>query len=910
MSETVLRTKLYAPPIQPNIVLRPHLLQKLNSGQQCKLSLVSAPAGFGKTTLVSLWLQAEEAPAAWLSLDEQDNHLHRFWRYVIAALQTAVSNLATTAQSTLESDTQTAIEPVLVSLLNDIATHGQPIFLVLDDLHAIIQPDIYDSLDFFLDHLPLNLRLVIVTREDPPLHLSRLRVRRQLCEVRAADLRFSEGETAVFLNTLLHLNCTDDAITALNQSTEGWAAGLQLAALALQSPAANASSSDFVTAFSGSDRFLTDYLIDEVLSRQEADVQTFLRRTSILERFSAELCNALIKSGNWKLEPTQSPLPNPHSPISHSPISQSRTILNYLERANLFLVPLDNERRWYRYHHLFAEFLRQRLHEAEPEQVSQLYQSAAQWLAEQDQLREAIPYALAANDDDLAAELIETIAPQILEHEDASIVQSWIDQLPQTMLAKRPFLNLYYAWAKITSGASEEIERYLETAVTLSQQSTPAEQQAINGMIAAYRAYAAMFAGDHKSSGALAEQALATLPPKRLALRARTLAVLGNSHNYSGRLPEALQAYSDAANLCEQSGDVSNATFNLCSQAEIYLDQAQLSQAAHAYQQALDFAQRHTGSTDNPFTGFAHCSLGRVARERNELETAVTHLQRGISLCREWRQAYSLAIGLLDIGMLWTAQGDWKKAEHVYQEARGLAQTASPIWGVGMIDALRARSALAEGNLNAAAQWAASCGFSPDDTPTYELTIVNFTLARVLIAQQRFDDALTLLSNIAKLHEPVGRNRLVMEAAIWKATAYAAQNQSKQAIAQLNLAISIAAPENYMRVFLDAGQPIAKLLTNIPQTPFTQKLLATFGIETPSPLPLSPSPHLDLLDPLNERELAILKLMAAGLSNRDIGDELFLSVNTIRWYASQIYSKMGVSGRGTAVARANELQLI
>ena len=297
MSEIVLHTKLFTPPIQPNIVLRPRLLDKLNSSQRCKLSLVSAPAGFGKTTLVSLWLQAEESPAAWLSLDEQDNHLHRFWTYVIAALQTActepaevaVSNLATTAQSSLQSDTQTAIEPVLVSLLNDIAKHAQPLMLVLDDLHTIIQPDIYDSLDFFLDHLPPNLRLVIVTREDPPLHLSRLRVRRQLCEVRAADLRFSEGETAVFLNTLLQLNCTDEAISVLNLRTEGWAAGLQLAALALQSPAANASPSDFITAFSGSDRFLTDYLIDEVLSRQEADVQTFLRRTSILERFKCSV---------------------------------------------------------------------------------------------------------------------------------------------------------------------------------------------------------------------------------------------------------------------------------------------------------------------------------------------------------------------------------------------------------------------------------------------------------------------------------------------------------------------------------------------------------------------------------------------------------------------------------------------
>ena len=890
MTETLLQTKFYTPLAQPTVIQRLPLVDKLNAGQRCKLSLVSAPAGFGKTTLVSLWLQADAAAgAAWLSLDEQDNHLQRFWTYVIAALQTAVPHLATTAQTSLQSDSQTAIEPVLVSLLNDIAAHSQRILLVLDDLHTIIQPEIYESLDFFLDHQPPNLHLVIVTREDPPLHLSRLRVRGQLCEIRAADLRFSVDETAVFLNDQLNLNCAKEAISTLNQHTEGWAAGLQLAALALQSSGAKASPSEFVAAFSGSDRFLADYLIDEVLLRQETAVQHFLQRTSILSQFNAELCDAILETNKWQVVG-----------------GKSHDILDHLERANLFLVPLDNERRWYRYHHLFAEFLQQRLHEAEPAQIPRLHQAAAQWLADNDRPREALPYALAAADYSLAAELIESIAPQILEQEDAVIVQKWIEKLPENLLTQRPFLCLAYAWALTVTGTSGDIDNYLETAVSLSQQAAPAKQKIITGHVAAHQAYAAMFAGAHEEAGDFAQQALAALPLKRRALRARTVAVLGNSHNYAGQLTEALHAYGDAAAWCEQGGDVANATFNLCSLAEIYLDKAQLSRAAQTYQQVLDFALRHTGSTDNPFTGFAHCAMGRVARERNELDTAVTHLQRGISLCREWQQAYSLAIGLLDMGMLWTAQGEWERAHAVLQEARLLAQAASPVWGVGMVDALLARWALARGDVDAALQWATVCGFAPVDEPTYELTIVNFTLARVLNAQNCFAEALTLLTKIERLHKPVGRQRLVLEAAIWQAVANTAKGEKAQAITQLKTALSLAQPEGYVRVFLDAGQPIAHLLTEIPSSPFQQQLLGAFGLETA----VTPTVQSQLLDPLNERELAILRLMGAGLSNRDIGDELFLSVNTIRWYASQIYSKMGVSGRGTAVAYARELGLL
>jgi LuxR family maltose regulon positive regulatory protein len=904
MSVSTLVTKLYIPSSRPDLVARPRLIDRLNEGLRGKLTLISAPAGFGKTSLLSAWSEQTTLPVAWLSLDEYDDDPNRFWQYVVAALQTAclepakaAAHLGATAQKILQSDRQTAIEPLLVSLVNDIAAHGEPLLLVLDDLHTITDPAIFAGLDFFLDHQPPNLHLVIITREDPPLPLSRLRVRGQLCEIRAAGLRFLEEETAVFLNDLRLLNCDDEAITALNRRTEGWVAGLQLAALALQSPAANGSTSEFIAAFSGSDRFITDYLVDEVLSRQETAVRQFLRRTSILSRFTADLCDAVMDAA-------QSPISN-----LQSPISQSRSILNYLERANLFLVPLDNERRWYRYHHLFAEFLRQRLLEQEPALLPTLRLAAARWLADSDRPREALPYALAAPDFSLAADLIETLAPQVLEQENAAIVQAWIGQLPETLLAERPFLNIYYAWALAVTGAAGNIDEYLATAVTLSEEAAPADRQLITGMAAAHHAYAAMFAGAHEEAGQLAQQALAALPETHLALRARTAAVLGNSYNYTGRQDAAIHAYRDAIGWCETIGDVANATLSLCSLAEIYFDRTQLSLTTQTYQEALDFAQRHTGSSDNPFTGFAHFAVGRVARERNELDTALAQMQHGAALCREWRQAYSLVIGLMDLGILHTMRGEWAQARQMLQEARPLAQTASPEWGGGMVDALLARLALAQGDVDAAARWAAGCGFAPDDAPSYELTLVNFTLARTLIAQNHFEEALALLTNLAALHEPIGRLRLVMEARVWQAAAYAAQGNAEQAAAQLQAALCLAEPEGYVRVFVDAGPAIADLLAQQPPSPFQQKLLAAFGVES-DPTPLPKPAQSALLDPLNERELTVLRLMAAGLSNRDIGDELYLSVNTIRWYASQIYSKMGVSGRGTAVAQARELGIL
>jgi LuxR family maltose regulon positive regulatory protein len=877
-----------------------------------KLILVSAPAGFGKTTLIANWIddlhkKIPEQPVCWVSLDEQDQLLSRFWLYVIGALQTAVPHLAgipiaNTAKSSLQSERQTPIEPILVSLLNELAISAQSIILVLDDLHIITNPAIYQSLDFFLDHQPPNLQLAVMTREDPPLRLSRLRVRGQLCEIRAADLCFSAAETAVFLNNLNHLDCSEEAVTTLAQRTEGWIAGLQLAALALQATETN-NLSDFVRTFSGSDRLLTDYLIDEVLSQQEPTVHQFLLRTSILRQFNAGLCDALLAVGTQHLDGDESPITLLHS----------QTILNDLERANLFLVLLDNRRQWYRYHHLFAQFLQQRLRESEPEILPALYQTAAHWLAQHDQPREAIQYALKTDDFTLIADLIEKLAPHILEREDAAIVQSWIERLPATFVAKRPFLNMYYAWALTITGAKGDINSYLETAVSLSQDASPADKQTINGIVAAHRAYAAMFAGKHETAQNFAQEALASLSSDWPSLRARTAVVLGNSYNYGGRLKAAIRAYKDAIVWSEEIGDVANATFNLCSLAEIYFDQNRLTRTAQTYQQALDFAQRHTGSTDNPFSGFAHFARGRILRERNELETAVLQMQHGVALCREWQQAYSLAIGLLDLSIVWTAMAEWERARHVLQEARLLAQKVSPEWGGGMVDGLSARLALAQGDVETAAQWALNCPFGPHDEPSYELTIICFTRARVLIAQNQTDDALTLLKKLEQLHQSVGRKRLVMEALIWQAKTLAVQGNTTEAMAQLKSALKLAEPEGYVRVFIDAGQPIADLLAQFSPSSFQQKLLAAFSVETAvtdQTQSLSTTSYPGLLDPLNERELAILRLMAVGLSNRDIGDELYLSVNTIRWYASQIYSKIGVSNRTQAVARARELGIL
>lgn len=940
MAAPLLATKLFLPSPTPDLVSRPLLDQRLEAGLGRRLTLISAPAGFGKTTLVSGWLRralaatggdhgvADGLKAAWLSLEESDDTPAGFWTYLISAVQTAAPQAGEAARAAFQSPQPPRIESVLVSLINDLAGLPHPLALVLDDFHAIASAEIHSGVDFLLEHLPQQVHLVIITREDPPIALSRLRARDQMVEIRAADLQFSAEETDTFLNRLLGLGLSGGEIRALAARTEGWVTGLRLASLALRHPAEPGAQAEpgapagpgapvgpgaqdrqaFIDAFTASHRFLTDYLVDEVLSRLDAPLRLFLYRTSILHRFSAGLCDAVLDGEASALD---------------AALGGSQQVLHRLEAANLFLVPLDNERTWYRYHHLFAQFLRLRLAEAEPGLAPELYRRAADWHAGHGLPREALAYALEGKDYERAADLIEQIAPRVLSQEGAAAVLQWMDALPEALRLRRPWLCLHYAWALTFSGSMSEAEQSLDVVAALLARgagASPAEERALRGYLAAHRTYLLFFHGEHARSVDYGREAMANLPAEDEVMRARTAAFLGNGLRYGGDLAGAQEAYDIAAAASQKTGNIYTAALTYCSMAEMYCEQGHLRRSIATYRLALEFARQHAGRPDIPFTGLAYSRTGRILREWNDLPAAREHMDQGIQLCREWRQADTLVIGLMERSFLLADLGAYGAARRDLQEAREIVTELFSPWGIEMTDALIARLDLAQGDLPAAARWEQAYGFSPQDEVAYEHGDAFLALARLRIAQGAWADALAVLDKLYRLYAGPGRWGTVLVVLAWQARALAGLGDIPRALEALRQAMAIGEPEGYTHSFVEAGPAIAELLRRLPPAPYRDHLLAAFeapvavgaaGAAGAAPAAVAtPAAAPGLPEPLSEREMAVLRLLAAGRSNAEIGAELYLSVNTIRWYASQIYQKLGAGGRGAAVAKARALGIL
>lgn len=897
MSSALLQTKLYVPATRPDLVVRPHLLARLNQGMHdpTRVILVSAPAGFGKTTLVSAWLaqldrQATLAPhVGWLSLGEDDNDPVQFLHYVVAALQTAMPDVGRHTLAVAQSSPPPPLDKLTITLLNELATLSHPILLVLDDYHALTTLAIHETVNFLIDHMPPMLRLVIVTREDPPLALSRLRVRQQLTEIRAADLRFTEDEAREFLNQVMALELTPGDVATLEACTEGWIAGLQLAALSLRSTTDRAG---FIQTFAGSHRFLTDYLVDEVLSRQPAGIQTFLQRTSILERFCADVCDALL---------------------AHE---ESREILRQLEQTNLFLISLDNQRHWYRYHHLFAEFLRARLYEHEPDFVPDLYHRAIDWFEQNDLPREALHYALKARDYERAADLIEVLAPEVLVQDHHMLIVQWADALPPALVQQRAYLCAYLGWAWSITGEMETASTWLDRAETLSTQLDPDQARVIQGHVATHRAYIVMLRGKHTHGIPLAHRALELLPAHETALRTRAMTSLGTAYIYAGQLQEAKQTSQQAIDIAQSLGSLPLAMFGYSALGSAFKDGGDLEQARNVYQQLLDLSEDLTGSPDGPLTGYAYIELGVIWREQHELDQAIEQLNKGVRLCREWQQGEALAVGLLECVETHRLRGEYAQAEAFLAEVRTLAAAMSP-WAIQLVDAFAARVALSQGDMATVAHWAAHSGLekATDHAAACDTGYARISecpaLIRLYLATGRAKQALDITDYLCQRERVSGRMRRWLIFLILHAAALDTLGEHERALRALTEAVEHAAPHNNARPFVDHARTLLPYLRRLPPTPFRDRLLSLMDVtETDTPAPAASPAETGLLDPLNEREIQVLRLMAAGMSNREIASELFLSVNTIRWYASQLYSKLNVSRRGEAVARARELNLL
>jgi LuxR family transcriptional regulator, maltose regulon positive regulatory protein len=872
--------------------------------------LVSAPAGFGKTTLLAEWLSSgpaaptDERSAAWLSLDGGDNHPASFWTYVIAALRTVAPGIGADALALLQASQPPAIETMLTTLVNDLGSVANDIVLVLDDYHVIDSLDVQEGMTFLLDHLPVRLHLVIGSRADPALPLARLRVRGELVEVRAADLRFTPDEAAAYLNGVMGLALTAQDMAALEGRTEGWIAALQLAALSLQGRDDVAA---FIAGFAGDDRYIVDYLVEEVLHRQSDGVHSFLLHTSILGRLSGPLCDAVTGQGGGK------------------------AMLEALDRGNLFLVPLDDRRRWYRYHHLFADVLHARLLDEQPDQVPDLHRRASMWYEQNGEHSVAIQHALAGEDFERAADLVELALPAIRRDRQEATARGWLEALPDAVIKVRPVLSINYAGVLLLCGDLEGIdarlldaERWLATAPDKGDlPGTPSTEMVVLDVeefgrlprsIAMYRAALALGQGDVASTMTLAQRALDLAAPDDHLGRAAPSGLLGLAHWASGELEAGHRAYAECMASLRRAGHIADTFGCAVALADIRIAQGRLREAMRTYEQALQLASTQDGPVLRG-TSDMYVGMSALHRERDDLPAARQQLLRGQELGEHVGLPQNPYRWRVAMARIREAEGDLDGALDLLNEAERL-YTADFFPNVRPVPAMTARVWVAQGRLGDALGWAREQGLSVADDLSYLREFEHVTLARALLAQYKIErsepalyEATGLLERLLEAAERGDRPGSVIEILVLLALAQQMLGNIPAALVPLERALAIAEPEGYVRRFVDEGPPMAVLLETAAEQGiapnYARRLLSAFGntedITTTEQV---------LIEPLSGRERDVLRLLATDLDGPDIARELVVSLNTVRTHTKNIYAKLGVNNRRAAVRRAEELDLM
>lgn len=883
MSTPLVATKLYIPPPRPNVVLRPRLIAGLNAGLHRKLTLIAAPAGFGKTTLLSAWVAGCARPTAWVSLDAGDSDPARFLAYLVAALQTVAPTIGAGVVGTLQAPQLPPTEAMLTALLNDIATVPDPFVLVLDDYHVVDATPVDDALTFLLEHLPPQLHLVIATREDPPLPLARLRARAQLTELRAADLRFTPAEAAAFLTQVMGLDLSVDDIAALESRTEGWIAGLQLAALSLQG---QHDVTTLIQSFTGSHRFILDYLVEEVLEQQSERVQTFLLRTSILDRLCGPLCDAVVRD----------------------PAASGQTTLEYFEHANLFLVPLDNERRWYRYHHLFADLLRQRLHQRAASfpgdaagEVAALHRRASVWYEDHGLALEAFQHAAAANDVERAAWLIEGAGMPRHFRGAVTTILDWLHSLPRTVLDARPTLWWRYASLLLVTGQTTGVEEKLHAAeAALHGTEVGDTTRTLIGQIAATRAMLAMTRYQGETMLAQSRRALAYLPPNNVALRATANWTLGVAYQHQGDRAAARHAFTESIALSQACGDTFTTIMATIGLADMQTADNQLYAAAETFQRVLHLL----GDPPLPVACEAHLDLAHISYEWNDLAAAERHGRQSLHLARQYDRGIDrFVICEVFLAQLKLAQGDVTGASALLVAASQSARARNFVQRVPEVAAAQVLTLLRQGHLVAAAQLAES-----HDLPLSQ--------ARVHLAQGNPSTALAVLEPWRQQVEAKGWADERLKVMVVEAVAHYAHGETDEAVQVVGDALALAEPGGFIRRFVDEGPPMARLLREAAARgialEYTQQVLAAFSPAGPSQsLPgRVDGPQSTFVEPLSGREREVLHHIADGLSNQEIASRLYLSLHTVKVHSRNIYGKLGVHNRTQAVTRARALGML
>ncbi len=904
MSTPILDTKLQPPPPRPNAVSRPTLIKRLDEGLQSRLILVSAPAGFGKTTLVSEWvagriLPEDQVRLAWLSLDEADGDPARFLTYLLASLRTAAGDLGGRVLAMLQSPQQPATESMLTALLNEIAAFPQDLVLVLDDYHLLDSEPVDEALTFLLEHLPPQLRLAICTREDPRLPLARWRARGQLTELRAADLRFTPPEAAEFLCRVMGLELSAADVAALETRTEGWIAGLQLAALSIQG---RPDAAGFIRAFTGSNRFVLDYLVEEVLRRQPQDRRSFLLYSSIADKLCGALCDAVTGQ------------------------THGQEMLEGLEHDNLFVVPLDDERRWYRYHHLFADVLRAHLLQEQPDQVPALHRKASDWFEDNGSRSDAIHHALCAGDFGWAADLIERAGPMTEDVAQSAIWLKWARALPDELVRSRPVLGVWFAWALSGSGELEAAEARLRDAerglepgpreprVLLDEE----HLRSLLATIAVSRAYNAHSVGDVPGTVKQAQRALDLLPEADHPRRQQATGLMGLTCWASGDLEAADQVFTDYVLALRAAGNIPDAISAASVLPDIRVARGRLRDAVVAVEQLLQFLVQQ-GEPLPPGAAELYRGLAELDLQRGDLAAASDHLITSKQVAEQaespvWRYRWVLAQARLN-----EARGDLEGAVSLLDEAERLF-VRTPLPDVRPIPAMKARIWTALGKVTEASDWVLARGLSVDDELSYPHEFEHLTLARLLILRSGGErvgggvrDGLRLLERLLRAADEGGRIGSVIEILVLQALAHEALGNISSALAPLERALSLAEPEGYVGVFVTEGPPMGRLLQAAASGAIApdsaRRLLDAWSAVRPEGSDRGRAVHQGM-EQLSNRELEVLQYMAAGLTNRQIADRLYLSLFTVKAHARTIFDKLDAHSRTQAAARARELGVL
>jgi LuxR family transcriptional regulator, maltose regulon positive regulatory protein len=913
VTRPLMATKLYVPKLRRGLVARPRLLKRMGDGAEARLTLVSAPAGFGKTTVLAAWLHdasAEGRCVAWLSLDAADNEPASFWAYVVTAFQGAVPGVGASALELLASS-PVPTELVLTTLLNELVAAPGEVWLVLDDYHLVDNHEVNDGVAFLLEHLPAQVHVVVSTRADPDLPLARWRVRGELVEIRAADLRFTSAEATAYLQAVAGLDLPAEDVAVLEERTEGWIAALQLAALSLQG---REDVSGFIARFAGDDRYVVDYLVEEVLRHQPDAVRGFLLQSAVLDRLTGLLCDTVTGRDDGS------------------------EMLVALERANLFIVPLDDRREWYRYHHLFADVLRARMLSEQPDHVSLLHQRASQWFERHDLTEEAVRHALAARDFDRAAHLLELAMPAIRRHRQEAMLYGWLTALPDDTVRRNPVLSVFYGDMLMHSGDLDAVGPRLDDAeralAAVPGGKTPPwadtqELRTLPATIAIYRASLAQARGDAAGTAEHARRALDLAGPSDHLARGGAAGFLGLAAWAQGDVPSALETFAQAVASLHAAGNLLDELSSTVVLADLWRAAGRPSKARWLYERALQQAEAH-GEAVSRATADLHVGLGEIDVEVGDLASAREHLQSAVAPgeragMNEGRYRWFVAMGLL------------AKADGEPNEAVRLLDQAAELYRPGFfpdvrpIAAIKARVWIAQGRLSEAAEWIRERGVAATDEASYLGEFDHLTLVRLLIARHRAEpdtgtlvQVVDLLDRLHEAAETSGRAGSLVEIRLLQALVQDAQGHRRRALEFLAQALGLAPePDGYLRLFMDEGAPLLSLLRDATDHGVAgdaeyqkvagdraQRLLALASAPAAPALDSSQRQAASSAEPLSDRELQVLRLLDSELTGPQIARELFVSHNTVRTHTKHIFTKLDVTNRRAAVLRARERGLL